>query len=269
MNVGKRQVASTCALDKRSSSRIARIGAVTVEHTAPVNETLVVDDLTFEIHRSDRRRTLGLTVERDGQLVISAPIACRSDVLEGFVREKRFWLYTKLAKKEALLEEAVRPRQFVSGESFPYLGRSYRLLLVDEQDVPLKLERGRFVLRRSDAVEGRAAFIGWYGARARPWLEQRLSRFVSRVGISPARIEVRDLGFRWGSCGRKGRISFHWATVLMPPALIDYVIVHELVHLLEPKHTPEFWLAVERTMPDFESRRARIAELGYACASIV
>lgn len=234
-----------------------------------MTSTLTVDDLQFEIRWSGQRRTVGLTVDRDGELVISAPTGCATDVLESFVREKRFWLYTKLAEKEALQEEAVRPRQFVSGEGFPYLGRSYRLRLVEEQDVPLKLERGRFLLRRSHAAEGRATLISWYAARARPWLEHRVPRFVSRVGASPSSIDVRDLGFRWGSCGRNGTVSFHWATVLMPPAVIDYVIVHELVHLLEPNHTPEFWRAVERTMPDFEARRRRIAELGHSCASVV
>ena len=229
--------------------------------------TLTVDDLQFEVRWSDQRRTVGLTVDREGELVISAPTGCGTDVLETFVREKRFWLYTKLAGKEALKEE-VRPRQFVGGEGFPYLGRSYRLRVVDEQDAPLKLEHGRFHLRRDEATDGRRAFIRWYTARGKPWLDRRVTRFVPRVGAAPARVEVRDLGFRWGSCGRNRSVCFHWATILLPPAVIDYVIVHELVHLLEPNHTPEFWLAVERAMPDFEARRRRIAELGHACAAL-
>jgi len=232
-----------------------------------MTSTLTVDDLQFEVRWSDQRRTVGLTVDREGELVISAPTGCDTEVLETFVREKRFWLYTKLAEKEALKEE-VRPRQFVGGEGFPYLGRSYRLRLVDEQDVPLKLEHGRFVLRRNEAADGRGTFIRWYTARAKPWLDRRMTRFIPHVGAAPTGVEVRDLGFRWGSCGRNRHVSFHWATILLPPAVIDYVIVHELVHLLEQNHTPEFWLAVERVMPDFEARRQRIAELGHACAAL-
>jgi predicted metal-dependent hydrolase len=229
--------------------------------------SLVIDDLRFEIRWSDQRRTVGLTVDREGELVISAPAGCGTEVLETFVREKRFWLYTKLAEKAALKEE-VRPRQFVGGEGFPYLGRSYRLRLVDAQDVPLKLEHGRFLLRRNEAADGRAAFICWYTDRGKSWLWRRVTRFVPRVGSAPTGVEVRDLGFRWGSCGRNRAVSFHWATILLPPAVIDYVIVHELVHLLEPNHTQAFWLAVERAMPDFDSRRSRIAELGQACAAL-
>jgi predicted metal-dependent hydrolase len=141
--------------------------------------TLTVDDLQFEVRWSDQRRTVGLTVDREGELVISASTGCDAGVLETFVREKRFWLYTKLAEKEALKEE-VRPRQFVGGEGFPYLGRSYRLRLVDEQDVPLKLEHGRFHLRRNEASDGRRAFIRWYTARGKPRLDRRVTRFVPR-----------------------------------------------------------------------------------------
>jgi predicted metal-dependent hydrolase len=224
--------------------------------------TLTVDDLQFVVRWSDQRRTVGLTVDREGELVISAPTGCDTGVLEAFVREKRFWLYTKLAEKEALKEE-VRPRQFVGGEGFPYLGRSYRLQLVDDQDVPLKLEHGRFHLCRNAATNGRSVFIHWFTERGKQWLERRVIRFVPRCGAAPDCIVVRDLGFRWGSCGRNRNVSFHWATILLPPAVIDYVIVHELAHLLEPDHSPKFWLAVERSMPDYEARRQRLTELGW------
>jgi predicted metal-dependent hydrolase len=232
-----------------------------------MTQALQVDDLRFELRRSGSRRTVGLTVDRNGELVIAAPLVCSMQALEDFIRSKRFWIYTKLAEKEAL-KHAARPRQFVGGEGFPYLGRSYRLQLVSEQDIPLKLVHGRFLLRRSDAAGGRACFIRWYVERGTIWLERRVPRFASRIGAAPTNVEVRDLGFRWGSCGRAGNVSFHWATILLPPAVIDYVIVHELAHLLEARHTPRFWAAVERVMPDYESRRSRIAELGRACADL-
>lgn len=73
---------------------------------------------------------------------------------------------------------------------------------------------------------------------------------------------MRELGFRWGSCGAGGKLYFHWRTMLLPPPLIEYVVVHELVHLLEPHHTPEFWTRVERAMPDFERRRRLLFEEG-------
>ncbi len=229
--------------------------------------TLTVDDLRLAVRWSGQRRTLGLTVERDGQLIVSAPIGCSAAVLESFVREKRFWLFTKLAEKQAL-REGVRPREFVGGEGFPYLGRSYRLRVVEHLDVPVKLEHGRFLLRRGDTVDGRAVLVRWYSAKAKRWLDQRVQRFTTRVGKHPSSLSVRDLGFRWGSCGRDGQLSFHWATILLAPALIDYVIVHELAHLLEAKHTPRFWSAVERAMPDYGVRRGRLAAQGHSYTSL-
>ncbi len=230
-------------------------------------ERLVVDDLAFQVRRSARRKTLEITVDRGGELVLASPPGVADDVLAAFVREKRFWLYTKIAEKEALQQPA-GGREFVAGEGFPYLGRSYRLLLVDAQDVPLKLEAGRFKLRRDEAPEGRAQFIRWYTDHAAPWLRKRVAGWASRMGVEPKAVEVRDLGFRWGSCGQAGGVNFHWATILLPPGVVDYVIVHELAHLVEPNHTPEFWLRVARALPEFEQRKAWLAEHGGRQAAL-
>lgn len=225
------------------------------------SERLIVDDLSFEVRRSARRKTLELTLDRGGELRIASPPGVTDQGLADFVREKRFWLYTKLAEKSAL-QRPVTDKEFVSGEGFAYLGRSYRLLLVDAQNVPLKLEGGRFRLVRTEAASGREHFVFWYTEHARSWLPPRVATWASRMGLSPTSSEVRDLGFRWGSCGQAGGVNFHWATILLPPAMIDYVIAHELAHLVEPNHTPEFWLRVERAMPDFEHRKAWLAAHG-------
>jgi predicted metal-dependent hydrolase len=222
---------------------------------------LVVDDLVFEVRRSARRKTLQITVDRDGELIISAPEGVDESLLAHFVREKRFWIYTKLAEKDAIRTPVGR-KEYVSGEGFKYLGRSYRLLLVDEQDRPLKLEAGRFRLLRAEVENGRAHFVRWYTDHGRRWLGRRVKLWTPRLGEPPKGVEVRDLGYRWGSCGKGGTLNFHWATMILPPSLVDYVIVHELAHLQEPNHTPEFWQIVERAMPDFEQRKGEVAASG-------
>lgn len=223
--------------------------------------SLVLGDLQFEVRRSGRRRTLGLTVERDGSLVLSAPPGVADARLERFAEQKRFWIYEKLAAKTAL-PPALPVRAFVTGEGFPYLGRSHRLQLVAELDVPVKLDAGRFKMRREDATRGRATMVRWYTAHAQPWLAARVARYADRIRVSPGAVTVQDLGYRWGSCGKRGRMYFHWQCILLPPRIIDYIVVHELVHLREPHHTPEFWRAVERAMPDWEPRRRWLAEHG-------
>lgn len=223
-------------------------------------ETLSVGDLHLEVRRSRGRRTLQITVDRGGELVVSAPEGCGAETMADFVREKRYWIYTKLAEKEALRDEP-RPRRFVSGEGFPYLGRSYRLLLVDEdQEVPLQLVRGRFRMRRADAELGLEVMRRWYIAHATSWIERRVGRWAGRIEVEPSGVTVQDLGYRWGSCGKGRRLYFHWRAILLPPRIVEYIIVHELVHLREAHHTPNFWRRLERAMPDFAERKQWLAE---------
>jgi predicted metal-dependent hydrolase len=228
---------------------------------------LAVGDLRFDVVLSVRRRTMELSVERNGALVVRAPEGATRPRLEAFIREKRGWVYRKLAEKEALQHD-VPVREYVSGESFPYLGRSYRLLLVNHQDVPLRLEAGRFRLIRAEAPRGRTHFIRWYTGHGRAWLRRRVEALAPRVGVEPQAVEVRDLGYRWGSCGRSRTLNFSWATMLLPPTIAAYVVVHELVHLREPNHTPAFWRRVERAMPDYARRKAWLAENGASLTSL-
>ena len=152
--------------------------------------SLTVDDLQFDIRWSTRRKTLELTVDRGGELIISAPQGCDVAVLADFVKEKQFWLYTKLAEKEALRHPVVI-KEFVNGEGFPYLGRSFRLLLADGQDAPLKLEEGRFKLLRSEVGRARFHFISWYSGHARSWISRRMKLLADRVGVPAPRSRGR------------------------------------------------------------------------------
>lgn len=224
-------------------------------------ESLTVDELVFEVRRSARRTTLQLTVDREGELLIAAPVGTAETELTRFVREKKFWLYTKLAEKQER-EQPRGGREFVNGEGFPYLGRSYRLKLVDAQDVPLKLVAGRFCLRRDCVDLGREVFAFWYTRHARTWIERHLTPWTTRMGVTVTALEVRDLGFRWGSCTPQGKVLFNWKTILLPRPAVDYVMVHELAHLVVRNHSPEFWKIVERTLPDYNERRTWLAENG-------
>jgi len=222
---------------------------------------LTVGDLSFELKPSNRRRTLQITVDRGGDLVLSAPPGVEEARLRKFVLEKRFWIYTKLAEK-GRLQKTVPTKTFVDGEGFLYLGRSYRLRLADHQDVPLKLLNGRFMLRRDLVDNARAHLVQWYVARAKLWLWEKIQDYVARMEVTPVGLKVQDLGYRWGSCGKGDWLYFHWKTILLPPRIAEYVVVHELAHLHHPHHTPEFWQQVERALPDFEYRKLWLAEHG-------
>lgn len=233
-----------------------------------MSEILVVDDLIFELRRSRRRKSLGITVDRDGSLTIDAPADMPRDQIEQAVRDRRFAIYSKVAEKELLLQEPA-PKRYVSGEGFYYLGRSYRLELIDpgRQARALRLFQGHFYLRRDKQRDARQHFIDWYTARGRAWVQKQIGPLAERVGVTPGAIQVRDLGYRWGSCSQDGSLNFHWRTIQLPPRIVEYVVVHELVHLIEPHHTEAFWRLLERAMPDMGARRKWLAQNGSGYSS--
>ena len=222
---------------------------------------LKVDDLEFEVRLSDRRKTLQVTVDRGGELVLSAPAGVDDTRMRDFVRTKRYWIYKKLAEKEQL-QRPIPHKEYVDGEGFLYLGRSYRLKLVNDQEAPLKLINGRFRLRRDLAANGREQFIRWYSRRGREWLTIKVQEYSSRMEVTPAGVKVQDLGYRWGSCGKGNWLYFHWKTMLLPRSIAEYVVIHELAHLHSPHHTQDFWRRVERALPDYERRKQWLAAYG-------
>lgn len=228
-------------------------------------ETLNIDDrLTFAVRRSEKRESLGITIDRDGRLILALPQDCSLEEGASFARSKRTWIYRKLAEKSLLMQPR-RPKRFTEGEGHYYLGRSYRIKLLDDPAADtktLRLHQGRFVLRTDAQAEARAHFERWYLTRGQAFIEKRLVRFTDRLEVEPAGVDVRALGYRWGSCSQSGRINIHWQTALLPVRLIDYVLIHELAHLHEPSHDPRFWRRVERVMPDYKQRKQELTEEG-------
>ncbi|MCI0337397.1 MAG: M48 family metallopeptidase [Acidobacteria bacterium] len=221
-----------------------------------MSETIKLDGLVFEVRRSLRRKTLGLTVNRTSELVLHAPDDVPTDELERWTRGKLLWVHRKLLLKDEATPKVHSP-EYVNGESFSYLGRWYRLSLVNEQSEPLRFDGTRFILRR-DAVAAESHFRAWYISTGSKWLKNRVTILSRRVNYEPSRIEVRDLGYRWGSCGKNGVLFFNWKLLQLPVRVIDYVILHELVHLIEAHHQPAFWQALERALPDWQARKIEL-----------
>ncbi len=221
-----------------------------------MSETLELQGLTFEVRRSARRRTLSLTVDRGGELVLHTPLEAGRDEMAAWARSKLLWVHRKLALKQEVAPKTLSP-EYVTGETFAYLGRRYRLVLVTDQKDALRFDGTRFLLRR-DARPADAHFKHWYIAAGKAWLPQRVELLRSRTGPAPARMVVRDLGFRWGSCGRDGALYLTWRVLQLPVRVVDYVVIHELCHLVEPNHRPEFWLMLERALSDWRERKEEL-----------
>jgi len=221
--------------------------------------TLHLDGMPVALETGGASRRARLTVEADGTLLLHAAPDVATSELEAFLASKRGWVYRKLAEKEVLRHEPVT-KELVDGEGFLYLGRTYRLTLADSGEA-MRLEHGRLVLPRGLASDGEAHVIAWYRRCGAAWLRPRMGAWAERLRVAPGRLDVVDLGRRWGSAtGRDVRI--HWATLQLPPGLVDYVLAHELAHLSAPHHGRDFWQLVARVMPDYDERKRELARRG-------
>lgn len=236
-----------------------------------------VGELDVHVTVSERRRTVGLTVERDATVTAVVPPETDEAKLAAAITAKSPWIYTKL-RERAETGPWHPPRKFVPGEGFLYLGRSYRLKLVDGSDsgdsgggdsgaasAPVRLHQGRLELRRDLAGDDREAtrhLVRWYRRTGESWLRKRIAPWAERMRVDLAELRVLPLGYRWGSCTSTGTINIHWATMQVSPVLIDYVLVHELAHVRHPDHGPGFWHAVELPLPDYAGRRDRLRHAG-------
>ena len=228
-----------------------------------------VRDIAYQLLPGAQRQTTDIVIERDGLITVRPPLHLTPEQVDATVLAKRMWIYRNLAEWRDLNATQVL-REWVNGESFLYLGSNYRLLLVNEQDEPLKLKDGRFQLLRAIVDAGgrpaaQRAFEGFYRERGLGRISQRVAHFASKVGVAPGAVRIKDMGYRWASCLKSGDLHFHWKCVMAPPTIIDYIVVHELCHLHHRDHSDAFWNEVDKVLPDYRERkdwlRLRGAEL--------
>ena len=207
-----------------------------------------------------RRKTIGLTVERDSRLVVRAPEGTTPAQVQAVLARKALWLYRQRRHAQRYSADPVR-KEFVSGESLLYLGRHYRLEVVDE---PLEGVRfcGRFQISRDRRGDAPLLFRRWYEDHARRRLTARARAFARQLGVSFNRLLVSDLKYRWGSCTPQDNLNFNWRVIKAPAFVLDYLVVHELAHLLEPNHTRRFWTVVAVQVPRWEEAKAWLKQNG-------
>ncbi len=209
----------------------------------------------YTIKRS-RRKTLSIYLERDGTISVLSPESFTDDEIHAIVTRKSFQLYKHLAERDEL--NATRSlREIVSGETFPYLGRNYRLQLVDTQPVPLLLKEGYFCLKREDKAKAPDIFKEFYRTKGVPRITKRVRQLQEQMGVETGQIRVMDLQHRWASCSvATGDLNFHWKCLMAPLSILDYVIVHEMAHLKFDNHSEAFWNELDKVMPDYRERKA-------------
>ncbi len=218
-----------------------------------------VRDIEYRLLPGSERLTTDIVIERDGIITVRPPRDMTPEQVDETVFSKRLWIYRNLAEWRDLNAARVT-REWVSGETFLYLGSRYRLQLVTGQEETLKLKDGRFLLQRSAVEQGgasaaQAAFEAFYREKGLRRLRERVAHFAPRVGVAAGAVQVKDLGYRWASCLKNGELHFHWKCLMAPLTVIDYIVVHELCHLQVRDHTDAFWNEVDKVLPDYRDRK--------------
>lgn len=225
-----------------------------------------VKDIDYQLLPGSPRKTTDIVIERNGVVTVRAPADYTPEQVDAVVDSKRLWIYRNLAEWKDLNTSAVA-REWVDGETFLYLGRAYRLSLISGQERALLLREGRFclsraVIERGGTVAARQAFEAYFADKGMQRLRQRVAWFAPKVGVNTAGIKVKEMGYRWASCGKNGMLNFHWKCMMAPPKIIDYIVVHELCHLHHRNHTDAFWNEVDKVMPDYRERKAWLRKHG-------
>lgn len=206
-----------------------------------------------EVVRTSRRKTASVKV-LEGKVSVVVPEDLPDRRIEELVNKKSRWIREKLLLQRA--HQSPKPKEYVSGECFTYLGRNYRLKVETGLVKSVKLKNGRLVVQVPPAVHKREQYIHdaleqWYREHALEKLQQKVDRYSKIIGVTPSSVVIKTFKGRWGGCDTKGKLDFNWKIIIAPNRIVDYVVAHELCHLHHHNHSPEFWKCVNRVFSDY------------------
>jgi len=243
--------------------RVRLAGLFARRAALPERDVLELPDvsLAYAIRASARRRTLSLELRADGALTVAAPRGLSLKTIRTFVESRRDWIDAK----RALLAPPAPPRALPeNGARLPYLGTELALniSIAPRRRAACRFDSDSLVVKVPHNTAIRPAIEAWYRRAAATYAAARLAHFAPQVGRAARKLVIRAQRTRWGSCSARGTISLNWRLMQAPPELLDYVVVHELCHLLVPNHSPRFWAEVARVLPDWRRQRAQLRQFG-------
>ncbi|MGA3112866.1 MAG: SprT family zinc-dependent metalloprotease [Syntrophobacteraceae bacterium] len=226
-------------------------------------------DFEWQIRRSSRRKNLSLCVYSDNRVIVAAPVGLSSKEIAGFVERKSDWVRNRLTLNREK-QEKLPAWEFVSGEKLPYLGVEHTLEVCERRGAGVSCERGKIIVsirpeipERTRAPFIRRQLVTWYANMALKKVIERVTHYMGIIGVTPSAVRIKALRSRWGSCSAKGGINFAWNIILAPEPVLDYLVVHELCHLVYHDHSAEYWKLVEKFLPEHRERRKWLRENGH------
>lgn len=219
------------------------------------------DTIQYEVRFLDTRRTLTIEVHPDSRVLVRAPLGCAEELIAERVNRRAEWISRKLAEFERY-RPRTPARQYLGGESHLYLGRQYRLKLIQSDVSGVKLMRGQMIVSHAGEANPdkvKALLHRWYLDRARVVFTDVLDSGLARFRwLAPPRLIVRDMKTRWGSLSAGGSMTLNSRLIQAPRACIEYVVIHELCHTRYRDHDARFFRLLGQMMPGWERRKARL-----------
>ena len=210
------------------------------------------------------RKTIGLQITNDARLIVRAPFFAPENLIYKLIRSKKSWI---MAKQEYFKQRQnkILTKKFVGGEEYLFLGQSYPLVVVENLPKAVVMDNSLMI---SQMVLGNARdhLECWYKARALEHISQRVEHYAQISDLKYRSIRINNATTRWGSCGHKDTLSFTWRLVMAPARVVDYVVIHELMHLKQKNHSHKFWTEVAKMMPDYKQDERWLKQNGHLLA---
>ncbi len=228
-------------------------------------ETLLAGkNIPYTLKRSKKRRSIGLRIDDHG-LTVSVPVRASEKWLQSVLQEKANWVVAKLDGWKSRKTVAI---VWADGASIPFRGEDFVLVLAQKVRGRLAVLQGETlsvpVGTDADADQIEKAVMRWYKIEAMRVFNECVEYFSPLMGVQPREIKLTSASTQWGNCTAQGVVRLNWQLVKMPLHLIDYVVVHELAHLVEMNHSPAFWSVVENMCPDYRKSRAELRDYGVS-----
>ncbi|MFH1484877.1 MAG: SprT family zinc-dependent metalloprotease [Chloroflexota bacterium] len=233
--------------------------------------TLNRQTVSYTVRRSARAGYVRLEVRPNAGLTVVIPCSYDVKQLTKLLVAKAGWILDKLARYGRL--QSFRPRkELESGDTVPYLGVNLKVSLQRDasRHTRVTLHEGNLVASLGAAAcSPNLVLERWYRKQAASFIKTRTDDLNSRLGLAYNRLVIRDQRTRWGSCSRKGNLSFNWRLMMAPKPVIDYVIIHELAHLRELNHSRKFWELVAKHCPEWREHKKWLKEHQEELAAII
>ena len=236
---------------------------MTRRHTVVLGDTTV----EYEVKRSRRRKKTYAISVVGGVVNIAAPQRARLRDMDALVQKHATWILKRISQPTPQQVE----KRFESGETFPYLGGSVKLVVESAavRGTQIRFEHWQLQVTAPRRLEGeklrkatRRVVVGWYRSRAAERIADVVEQWWPRLGRGQkSPVLIRDTRRQWGSCAPDGTLRFTWRLMMTEPDLVEYVVVHELAHLTHRNHSADFWGLVYSVMPNAQQRRKRLDEL--------